>query len=462
MDIRQSIFWHQGLFLQPQHFQHLEMHQHYCRQSLMRMISPYPWGVSELSLSEQALSVKTFEIRQLKLLLSDQTYIEFPGNTIISPRSFDNISTDSDEKLVVYVGIRRFSQAVANVTVVDSTSQFDGVQTRFASLSNPSEQRDLYSDNSDAVMPTIVHIVKVFFEGELGSLDDYDIFPIAQLVRESDQIRLVQNWVPAVCSVNASSYLTAALRDIRDDLLGRARQLEEYKNPRDSGNESLDANFITMMQAVQVLNRQVPLMTHLIESSFVHPWDAYGALRVCVGELSTFSHRLDLYGRQPGRDDGMPAYDHQNIAACFDKAKLIITQLLAEVSAGPEHRIILTLNEGYFSEAIPTEYFSSRNRFFLILQTEFARDFDVSQFIASSRMAATSDLPGLIDHALPGLELIELSGPPQGLPRRADARYFRIEQVSEAWERVATEGHISLYWPEAPADLKAIVAVTRG
>jgi type VI secretion system protein ImpJ len=462
MDIRQSIFWHQGLFLQPQHFQHLEMHQQFCRQPLTRMISPYPWGISDLKLSEQALGVKAFEVRQMKLLLPDQTYIEFPGNAIISPRSFDKIWADSDEQLDVYVGIRRFSQAVANVTVVDATSQFESVQTRFASLSNPNEQRDLYSDNSDAVMPTIIHIVKIFFESELASLDDYDLFPIAQLVRESDQVRLVQNWVPAVCSVSASTYLSTALRDIRDDLLGRARQLDEYKSPSNSGAESLDANFIKMMQAVQVLNRQVPALTHLIESNFVHPWDAYGALRMCVGELSTFSHRLDLYGRQPGRDDGMPSYDHQNIAACFDKAKVIITQLLVEISVGPEYRVILTLNDGYYSETIPNEYFASRNRFFLILQTETARDFDLSQFMASSRMAATSDLPGLIDHALPGLDLIELSGPPQGLPRRSDARYFRIEQVSEAWERVTTEGHIALYWPEAPADLKIIIAVTRG
>jgi type VI secretion system protein ImpJ len=55
-----------------------------------------------------------------------------------------------------------------------------------------------------------------------------------------------------------------------------------------------------------------------------------------------------------------------------------------------------------------------------------------------------------------------LSGPPQGLPRRADARYFRIEQVSKAWEQVESEGHIALYWPDAPEDLKAIIAITRG
>jgi type VI secretion system protein ImpJ len=462
MDIRQSIFWHQGLFLQPQHFQHLEMHQQFCRQPLTRMISPYPWGICELSLSEQALGVRSFEIRQLKLLFSDQTYIEFPGNAITSPRSFDKIWTDSEERLGVYVGIRRFSQSVANVTVVDSTSQFESVQTRFASLSNPPEQRDLYSDNSNAVMPTIVHIVKIFYANELDSLDDYDLFPIAQLVRDSDQVRLVQNWVPAVCFVSASTFLTTTLKDIRDDLLGRARQLDEYKSPSNSGVENIDANFIMMMQAVQVLNRHVPALSHLIESNLVHPWDAYGALRMCVGELSTFSHRLDLYGRQSERDDGLPPYDHQNISACFGKAKMLIAQLLAEISIGPDYRIVLSFNEGYYSQSIPTEYFGSRNRFFLILQTEAARDFDMSQFMTSSRMAASTDLPALIDHALPGLDLIELSGPPPGLPRRSDARYFRIEQVSEAWERVETEGHISLYWPDAPADLKATIAVTRG
>ena len=465
MDSRQSIYWHQGLFLQPQHFQYLEMHQQFLRQPLVKMVSPYPWGLGDLQIADQALANRVFEIRQLKLLLPDQSYLEFPGNTIIAPRSFDASWAQMDEPLNVYLGIRRLSPAIANATVIDHASEFDKVQTRFASLSNADEVRDVYSNGTDAPVPTLVHVAKIFFESEIPTLDDYDLFFLAQLERGNEQIRIVPNQVPAVYSVEASHYLQKLIQDIRDDMLGRLRQLEEYKAPVGALSDQLDASFLMMMQAVQALNRHVPILTHYLETSHVHPWDVYGALRVCAGELSTFSQRLDLYGRITGQEEGtgIPRYDHRKLGWCFDQVKRLISEMLSEVAVGPELRVVLTQSDGIiFSGNIPSEYFAPRNRFFLVLQSEGMHEVDAEQFLSSGRLAAASVLPNLIDHALPGLELIELSGPPQGLPRRSDAKYFRIEQISSEWETVAAEGAISLYWLDAPTDLRAIVVVTRG
>ena len=46
------IFWHQGLFLQPQHFQHLEASWHVQQGVLNALTSPYPWGVVHLELDD--------------------------------------------------------------------------------------------------------------------------------------------------------------------------------------------------------------------------------------------------------------------------------------------------------------------------------------------------------------------------------------------------------------------------
>jgi type VI secretion system protein ImpJ len=78
-----------------------------------------------------------------------------------------------------------------------------------------------------------------------------------------------------------------------------------------------------------------------------------------------------------------------------------------------------------------------------------------------ARLAATDEMPGLISHALPGLELIHMVAAPQGLPRRSYSYYFRIEQMSQQWEMVEREGSIALYWMDAPADLKAEIVVLR-
>lgn len=462
MNIKQSIYWHQGLFLQPQHFQQLEMHQRFVREPLVRMINPYAWGVERLDLAESALANRIAEVRALRLLLPDQTYLQYPGNVVIAARSFDKAWTDPELPLNLYLAIRRFSVSQANVTVVDSMPQAADVRTRFASLSNPEEVSDLYSGEGQALVPTIMHVARLVFESELAGLDDHDVVALARLTLEGDQVRVAGQHVPPAVCLGASAFLVSVVKDIRDDMLGRLRQLEEYKSPRGVNAEDLDADFLMMMQAVQVLNRHVPALTHLLEVSAIHPWHVYGQLRQCVGELSTFSHRLDVYGRLQDRDDGLPAYDHESLGMCFVKAREIISQLLAEIAVGPEFHVALSLQGDVYAGLIPADYFGSRHRFYLILQSEGVKELDVPDLLGVARLAASDVITDLIDHALPGVELMELSGPPQGLPRRSDARYFRIEQMSAGWEQIEQSGEVAFYWPQAPESLRVIIVATRG
>ncbi|NLC36629.1 MAG: type VI secretion system baseplate subunit TssK, partial [Alcaligenaceae bacterium] len=65
-------------------------------------------------------------------------------------------------------------------------------------------------------------------------------------------------------------------------------------------------------------------------------------------------------------------------------------------------------------------------------------------------------------HALPGIDLIEVTTPPQGLPKRANARYYRIEQMSNEWETVEQAAELGLFWPDAPPDLHAQLIVLKG
>lgn len=462
MNIKQSIYWHQGLFLQPQHFQQLEMHQRFGREPFVRMINPFAWGIERLELAESALTNRMAEIRALRLLLPDQTYIEYPGNAVIAARSFDKIWTDPELPLNAYLAIRRFSVSQANVTVVDSTAQAAEVRTRYASLSNPGEVVDLYAGEGQALVPTIMYVGRIVFETELSGLDDHDVVALARLTLEGDQVRVASQHVPPAVCIGASPFLGNVVKDIRDDMLGRLRQLEEYKSPKGVNAEDLDANFLMMMQAVQVLNRHVPALTHLLEVSAVHPWHIYGQLRQCVGELSTFSHRFDVYGRLQDRDDGLPVYDHESLGVCFVKAREIISQLLSEIAVGPEFHVALSLQGDVYSGLIPSDYLGTRHRFYLILQAEDIKDVDVRDLLGVARLASSDVIADLIDHALPGVELMELPGPPQGLPRRSDARYFRIEQMSEGWEQIEQSGEIAFYWPQAPEGLRVIIVATRG
>lgn len=464
MDFRTATYWHQGLFLQPQHFQRQELHQQFLKRPLFDHITPHFWGVGDLQCAPESLSAHTIEVRAARLIFRPDIYIEFPGNAMIPARSFEKLWTDSDEALEVYLGLKKFSVAAPNVTVVDSFDDLASVSTRFASQANGQATPDFYGDGPEAHIPVIMNVVRVFFGPELESLDEYDLIPIGRLTRDNDTVRFSADSVPPCYAMSGSHVLQDLVRDIRDDMSGRMRQLAEYKAPRDMVRQDLDPDYIMLMQSLQALNRLVPALIHLTESEQIHPWQVYGALRQCVGEISTFSEQFDAMGRHRDtqNDEGLPAYDHQRLYLCFHSARRLINRLLGEISVGPEFRVTLEPLDNYRVASIPREYFTSRNRFYLVIQSAALGEDGGLDFLRVARLATPGALPTMIDHALPGIDMIQISTPPQGMPQRAGARYFRIEQMSDEWEQVEQAAEIGLFWPEAPGDLRAQIIILRG
>jgi len=459
---KQSIYWHQGLFLQPQHFQMLEQHQDYLRTPLYQMVAPYFWGVSSLEISEDALDARTIDIRSARLVLRDHTYVEFPGNSVIQPRSFENVWLDMDKPLDVYLGIRKLSSVTGNVTEVDSLLNTGEVATRLASVNDPEEIPDLYTDGPTASIASVVQVVRVFFGQELASLDDYELIQVAQLSRDNAAIRLVARYIPPCYAIQGDSRLVDILKDIRDDMVGRLRQLQEYKVPREAQRMDLDPDYLVLLQAVQSLNRYVPEVLHLAETPQVHPWQAYGLLRSIIGELSSFSDRYDFLGKRDNKDEGVLPYNHERLGECFQGARQLINALLNEITIGPAFLVVLEPQGHYRVGQIPAEYFARRNRFYLVTHTRATLAKGADSFASIARLASLDALPTIIDHALPGADLIEIANPPQGLPRRPDSQYYRIEQMSDAWEAVEQSGQVGLFWPDAPDDLRAEIVVLRG
>ncbi|MNF11378.1 hypothetical protein D3C80_2125880 [compost metagenome] len=70
-------------------------------------------------------------------------------------------------------------------------------------------------------------------------------------------------------------------------------------------------------------------------------------------------------------------------------------------------------------------------------------------------------MEGLVNRALPGVELIYLQVPPQGPPRMAGALYFRLETLSDDWETLQRERQVAFFLPQPPADLIIDLVVVR-
>jgi len=157
----------------------------------------------------------------------------------------------------------------------------------------------------------------------------------------------------------------------------------------------------------------------------------------------------------------LPSYEHHDLGHCLFAARALISQLLNEITVGPDLLVLLEPRDSYLVADLPKKYFDSRNRFYLVLRSESGTEALVDSFQASAKLASLDDLQTLIRRALPGVELIHMPVAPQGLPRRSYSFYFRIDTVSESWEKVEKDSNIALDWPDAPHDLKAELVVLR-
>jgi len=424
-----------------------------------RYLCPYPWGVGELEIQAAALDNRKFNLLKGNLIFPDTTFIALPGNAIIEARSFDEAWVEGGQPFTVYVGIKKWNESGENVTVLPGLSDIAEVNTRFVTPVDPEEIRDLHRNGPPAQVQRLYHVLKVFWETEEDQLGEYHLIPVAQLERMGDRVVLSEKFIPPALTIKSSEPLLRLITDIKDQIASRGRQLESYKRDRGIHTAEFGARDTVYLLALRSLNRYIPLLEHVLASNHAHPWAVYGLLRQIIGDLSAFSEHVDVMGHMADGTTGVLDYDHRNLGECFAGAGAMITQLLDEITAGPEYVIQLLYDGTYYAAELPPAIFEGRNRFYLVFETETDPQSVLQSLGTISKLSSRESLPLLIAKALSGIKMEHLSDPPQELPRRARAIYCQVDHHSDQWAQVQKGHNIALYWDTAPEDLKVELMV---
>ncbi|MGA1842664.1 MAG: type VI secretion system baseplate subunit TssK [bacterium] len=459
MDIQRPLFWHQGLFLQPQHLQLFDLSFQSLLSPFNHFLQPHFWGIGHLEIQESALGNRSFNLMKGELLFPDGTYTVFPGNAIIEGRSFDQAWVEGGKPFTVYIGLKKWNYSDENVTVLSRLENISQTTTRFVTHTDPEEIKDLHQGGPPAQVKRLYHALKIFWETEMDKLGDYILIPAAQLVRVGEEIKLSEDFIPPSLTISCSRPLLKIIKEIRDQISARSHQLEEYKRQRGIHTAEFGSRDMVFLLALRSLNRYVPLLFHYTEAINIHPWIVYGTLRQLIGELSTFSERINVMGEL---QDGMPLlpnYDQQNLWECFSSVQNLVTQLIDEITAGPEYIIRLTYDGTYYTADLNPAVFEGRNRFYLVLKTETDSKAVVQSLTTIAKISTRENLPILIARALPGIRVEHLPVPPQELPKRANCVYFQLDHHSDQWGLVEKGHNIAIYWDFASEDLETELMV---
>lgn len=454
-----DLFWHQGLFLQPQHFQLLDLSFRSLLTPLHHFLEPHFWGIGQIEILTSALGNRSFSPSKGNMLFPDGTYAVFPGNALVEARSFEEAWIEGGKPFPVYLGIKKWNDAGENVTVLDKLENLARISTRFVTTADAEKIVDLHSGGPPGEVKRLYYVLKIFWETEREDLGDYVLVPVAELERSGAEIKLVERFIPPSLTIAGSESLLKLVKEMRDQVTARSHQLEEYKRQKGIQTAEFGTRDMVYLLALRSLNRYVPLLFHFAETQQVHPWTVYAVFRQLIGELSTFSERINVLGESEGGVPGLPNYEHRNLWDCFSKAQSLISELLDEITAGPEYVFRLLYDGTYYATDLNPAVFEARNRFYVVLRTEEDSKAVLQSLATVVKIGARENLPILIARALPGIKMEHLSVPPQELPRRAQSLYFALDIHSDLWAYVEKGRNLALYWDSAPGDLEAELMV---
>lgn len=432
-----QIHWHEGLFLQPHHFQRLQRFTQELIHQDRRLTWSYPFGVVESRLSPDELANFRLRFDYLRVIMPNGVEICFPDNADLPSLDLKPILSSSAGGVTIFLGLPLWQEKRANT--IDATRPLDARARLLFRVDEVSIADENTGDNPKAVQ---VRRLNARFVTEHEEKSDLDLLPLIRVVLGTgEQVGLPRadpEFVPPSLFLRSSLPLYQMVRDLVNQLEASRKELALQISRGGFSMEALRGPQLEQIMRLRTLNRFAARLPTLIEAPSVPPLAWYLELRELLAELAAL---------RPDSDDfGAPAYNHSNLYYPFDALTQKIRGLLRNTSKTydkVDFRNEQGLHVATFTEEqlnVPTDYFlaiKTRQEY----RTVLALVEDGNKFKLLPRSMANA--------AVFGVKLKEERVPPVQLPAQSDLHYFRVLRADSArvWQKLQLEKAAVLRWP---------------
>lgn len=449
-----AVNWHEGLFLQPHHFQAWDRHWSERVSAGEQWQNPHFYGISEIAINSAALSAGHFQIDALKARTPGGSLLQLSAGQQ-SPRcdlrgvqgasngspfqvqSSVNQPRDSidsgDLRIKVYIGIPRLRLGSENVNRGSSNNG-----QRFSS-----ELLEL-PDEVDASSVQPVELRRVNAHLLLGGQDlsGYDALPIACVRRSEDgtSMELDPQYIPPLLDCVAWPGMRSLVLSPIADLLTRASEQAGQALADASG--SIQANSpvqLAQLLLLQVVNPAASMMRVMTSSRGIHPHAAYLEMARLAGALDMFHPQRCV---KPTK-----GYDHDQLGPLFLQLKQRIALALASFDSKPYFQKFLIGNEFGMQTSIDSLPQGKVEWYVGVYKGKLPLDI-LQQLLSAGHMdwklGSIAQVERLFTQRTPGVELQPVQDIPAILPRGSEWAYFKIDQSSAAWKEVIASQSLAM------------------
>ena len=455
MDYSRPLYWHQGLFLQPQHFQQLQR-QIEANTSARSSIGSVA-GISSLEIDNAALANGVLTVEKLECLMPDGTLLKFPGNLELAPLTLRGDMADAAGAIEVFLTLPVLDVETGNLALDN------GVAAKRYRMAAEASVNDIFHGDDRIDLQPLTYGARL----EAGE-QDHDKRSvvrekIAEIVSDGGEYRRSSGFVGNVVALQASPVLCDAVKSIKQSLIARYDQLESFSSLNNAQGGELSATSFANMMALNALAAYVPVLSQYEEVPAVAPQALYLTLRQLVAQLSAFSKGISLVGETADPADSLLGFQQANLSECFRRVFRLVNRLLDELTVDPELFISLEAQgEGKYVSAITPDFRESRNRIYLRLRSVDDLDSRIDDIVHASKFGADGQVDIYLKRSLPGIQLDHLTRKPLGVASTPNSYYFSVDCRGFEWQKVLEAGRVSLIWPGAPKDLLVEIIAVKG
>lgn len=449
-----AVNWHEGLFLQPHHFQAWDRHWSERVSAGEQWQNPHFYGISEIAINSAALAAGHFQIDAIKArtpggallqlsagqqsprcdlrgaqVVSDASPLQVPQS---SKRSADGVDS-AKLRIEVYIGVPRLRLGSENVNRgTGSHGQ------RFSSelLEVPDEV------DASSVQPVEVRRVNAHLLLGGQDLTGYDALPIACVRRSEDgsSMELDPSYIPPLLDCGAWPGMRSQVLSPIADLLTRASEQAGQALADASG--TLQANSplqLAQLLLLQVVNPAASMMRVMSSSRGIHPHAAYLELARLAGALDLFHTQRSV---KPTK-----GYDHDQLGPLFHQLKQRIVAALASFDSKPYFQKFLIGNELGMQTSIDFIPRGKVEWYIGVYKGKLPLEI-LNQLLSAGHMdwklGSIDQVERMFTQRTPGVELLPVQEIPAVLPQGTEWAYFKIDQSSAAWREVLASQSLAI------------------
>ena len=458
--MHKPLYWHHGLFLQPQHFQYQDQALHATIDKVWKTLAGDHWGVISAKLDENLLVENIVQVQAADLVFQDGTWVQLPDTATVTPLVLSSEAFGADASLIVYLALpkHRINQKALGQRYLDTES--------------PVPMPDLYQGGDPIDIPVLTHSLRIALkhsqyspgtaaDGQYLQPEEQSI-PSARLVWRNDRIEQDAEFIPPSLVIAGVPALQHLVGSLLKELLDRCRQLEDYKGGQDNGEFS--SRIFRFRLALQTLSRYTAQLDHISASKRATPDELYLCLKQLLAEVSVFTPRVDVLGQRGSNSEALN-YEHRKADRSFKQLKERLLETLNELSVRPERLVRLEPSGVDRLQAVlPADFAKNLSRVFMIVRSTAPVSDWRDDLLAFAKLAPANLLPTLLDKAIPGIEIVAEANRPEGLPQRPNSWYFRLnlDHASDLLHAIKQGEDLVLYWPDRPDDISVELAQLKG